>query len=43
MILVDFRALDTFGEIAVVLIAAVAVLGLLGPRAEDKAAPESSP
>lgn len=42
VILVDFRALDTFGEIAVVLIAAVAVLGLLGPRAEDKAAPESS-
>ena len=29
VILVDFRALDTFGEIAVVVIAGVAVLGLL--------------
>ena len=29
VILVDFRALDTFGEIAVVVIAGVAVLSLL--------------
>ena len=30
VILVDFRALDTFGEIAVVVIAGVAVLSLVG-------------
>jgi multicomponent Na+:H+ antiporter subunit A len=45
VILVDFRALDTLGEIAVVAIAGVAVLGLLAFRhidhpAKDK--PESS-
>ncbi|HMR78701.1 MAG TPA: MnhB domain-containing protein, partial [Polyangiaceae bacterium] len=33
VILVDFRALDTLGEIAVLGIAAVATLGLMGPRA----------
>jgi len=30
VILVDFRALDTFGEIAVVTLTAVAVIGLIG-------------
>ena len=41
VILVDFRALDTFGEIAVVVIAGVAVLGLLafgGRRAASTSA-----
>ena len=33
VILVDFRALDTFGEIAVVVITAVAVLGLITSKA----------
>jgi multicomponent Na+:H+ antiporter subunit A len=32
VILVDFRALDTMGEIAVVAIAALAVLTLVGMR-----------
>ena len=35
VILVDFRALDTLGEIAVVTIAGVAVLGLLAFRRSD--------
>lgn len=37
VILVDFRALDTLGEIAVVAIAGVAVLGLLAFRHIDRA------
>ncbi|MEL7029461.1 MAG: hydrogen gas-evolving membrane-bound hydrogenase subunit E, partial [Pseudomonadota bacterium] len=45
VILVDFRALDTLGEIAVVVIAAVAVLALISPqlraRKGDKS-PETS-
>ena len=36
VILVDFRALDTFGEIAVVVITAVAVLGLITSKARRK-------
>ena len=35
VILVDFRALDTLGEIAVVTVAGVAVLGLLAFRRRD--------
>ncbi|MEM7491035.1 MAG: hydrogen gas-evolving membrane-bound hydrogenase subunit E, partial [Pseudomonadota bacterium] len=40
VILVDFRALDTFGEIAVVVIAALAAFALLrGTRGRKPAAP----
>jgi multicomponent Na+:H+ antiporter subunit A len=35
VILVDFRALDTFGEIAVVLIAAISIFALLKSRPEE--------
>jgi len=35
VILVDFRALDTLGEIAVLAIAAVAVAALLRPRRQE--------
>ena len=47
VILVDFRALDTFGEIAVVALAAVAALAALkagrGPRRAPQAAPQTAP
>ncbi|MBC6441307.1 MAG: putative monovalent cation/H+ antiporter subunit A [Rhodospirillales bacterium] len=45
VILVDFRALDTFGEIAVVVIAGVAVLSLLamGGRRPDRTATTTAP
>jgi multicomponent Na+:H+ antiporter subunit A len=36
VILVDFRALDTFGEIAVVLAAAVGIIALLRSKPEEK-------
>ncbi|MEM9757459.1 MAG: hydrogen gas-evolving membrane-bound hydrogenase subunit E, partial [Pseudomonadota bacterium] len=36
VILVDFRALDTFGEIAVVVIAALSAVAVLRGRREDK-------
>ncbi len=36
VILVDFRALDTLGEIFVLALAAVGVLAMLGLKAEDK-------
>jgi multicomponent Na+:H+ antiporter subunit A len=35
VILVDFRALDTFGEIAVVLIAAISIFALLKSKPEE--------
>ncbi|MFO8126894.1 hydrogen gas-evolving membrane-bound hydrogenase subunit E [Yoonia sp.] len=35
VILVDFRALDTFGEIAVVLIAAISIFALLKAKPEE--------
>ncbi len=34
VILVDFRALDTFGEIAVVLVAAISIYALLKSKPE---------
>jgi multicomponent Na+:H+ antiporter subunit A len=36
VILVDFRALDTFGEIAVVLIAAISIFALLKSKPEEE-------
>ena len=39
VILVDFRALDTFGEIAVVLIAAISIFALLKSKPEEKEKP----
>ncbi|MBU0723366.1 MAG: DUF4040 domain-containing protein [Alphaproteobacteria bacterium] len=42
VILVDFRALDTLGEITVLAIAAFAVLALLRPRIEKSATKEPS-
>lgn len=36
VILVDFRALDTFGEIAVVLIAAISIFALLRSKPEEE-------
>ncbi len=36
VILVDFRALDTFGEIAVVLIAAISIFALLRAKPEEE-------
>jgi multicomponent Na+:H+ antiporter subunit A len=42
VILVDFRALDTLGEIAVVAIAGVAVLGLLAFRHIDRASDDKT-
>ncbi len=39
VILVDFRALDTFGEIAVVLIAAISIFALLRSKPEEEEKP----
>ena len=43
VILVDFRALDTMGEIVVVAIAAMGVLAMLRLRLTDKEEPEEAP
>ena len=43
VILVDFRALDTLGEITVLAVAALGVLALLRPRPAGRAAEEGPP
>ena len=42
VILVDFRALDTLGEITVLAVAALGILALLARRG-DEAGPRSAP
>lgn len=43
VILVDYRALDTLGEIFVLALAAIGVIAMLKLRAGDKAAKKATP